>query len=226
MMSVVWRARSQVLLGLVAEGEGHHPRDHLGDVSGQRRLGREQVDHVHGLVRVFVSCSAPITFDSGVLSNSPPSQYGRSPPPASVGARRGGGGKLGGRLRWPATCAGVSCISRLSNLSSLPGGQVGGGEDQARRPRAAWRRSWPASFSKSTCPQRRPQRPGVVEAGPVPRSSDSRRAARTSPGSRTATAARSPRPAAAAGWASSGRPTARVSATRDRGRGSRTARWR
>src|SRR6185436_17277679 len=66
-----------------------------------------------------LSSSAPMTLESGVLSNSPPSQYGTGRPP---GAGDGAVviGKLGGRLPLAATCSGVTCISRLSKRSSLP----------------------------------------------------------------------------------------------------------
>src|SRR4051812_6030496 len=68
----------------------------------------------------LLSWSALITLESGVLSNRPPSQYGRSPPPRSGGAVARVGGKLGGRLPLASTCAAVSCICLLSKRSSRP----------------------------------------------------------------------------------------------------------
>ena len=60
-----------------------------------------------------------MTLESGVLSNSPPSQYGISGSPfAGEGAVVIG--KLGGRLPLATTCSAFSAIFRLSKLSSLP----------------------------------------------------------------------------------------------------------
>src|SRR5215831_13631271 len=64
-----------------------------------------------------LSSRASMTLDSGVLSNSPPSQYGigRSPGPGDGAVVIG---KLGGRLPLATTCSAFSAIFRLSNLSS------------------------------------------------------------------------------------------------------------
>ena len=63
-----------------------------------------------------LSSSAPITLESGVLSNSPPSQYG-------IGRPLGPGaeviGKLGGRLPLGATCSNVSPPARSRSKNSI-----------------------------------------------------------------------------------------------------------
>src|SRR6185436_4570194 len=101
-----------------------------------------------------LSSSAPMTLESGVLSNSPPSQYGTGRPPAA------GGDVLRRHLHLQA----VEAIQLARH-------QIRGGEDQARRALGGRAREVFRSQLREVhvLRQRRAQRAGLVEAGPVRR---------------------------------------------------------